>query len=85
MQSNILKNKILTLTILMVAIIRIAAFTQNQYDLVPYLDGRLYGFADLKGNVVIQPDYEKVKLFDSLGFADVEHFGLKAKINRNGE
>lgn len=79
------KNKILTLTILMVAIIRIAAFTQNQYDLVPYLDGRLYGFADLKGNVVIQPDYEKVKLFDSLGFADVDHYGLKAKINRNGE
>ena len=69
----------------MVTIIKIAAIGQYRYDLVPYLDGRLYGFADLKGNVVIQPDYEKVKLFDSLGFADVVHYGLKAKINRNGE
>lgn len=58
---------------------------QFSYDLVPYLDGRLYGFADIKGNVVIKPDFEKVSPFDTLGFAEVEHYGLKGKINRKGE
>jgi hypothetical protein len=58
---------------------------QYMYDLVPYLDGRLYGYADLEGKVVIKPDFEEVKRFDSLGFADVVHYGLKGKINRKGE
>lgn len=37
------------------------SYSQYVYDLVPYLDGRLYGFADLSGNVVIKPDFEEVK------------------------
>ncbi|MBK8820556.1 MAG: WG repeat-containing protein [Saprospiraceae bacterium] len=61
------------------------SYSQYVYDLVPYLDGRLYGFADLSGNVVIKPDFEEVKPFDSLGFADVVHYGLHGKINRKGE
>lgn len=58
---------------------------QYTYDLVPYLDGRLYGYANLEGKVVIKPDFEEVKPFDSLGFADVVHYGLKGKINKKGE
>ena len=58
---------------------------QYTYDLVPYLDGRLYGYANLEGKVVFKPDFEEVKPFDSLGFAEVVHYGLKGKINRKGE
>jgi len=53
--------------------------------LVPYLDDKLYGFSDLDGNIVIKPDFEEVRPFDSLGFADVTHYGLKGKINKKGE
>jgi len=53
--------------------------------LVPYLDDKLYGFSDLEGNVVIKPDFEEVRPFDSLGFADVTNYGLKGKINKKGE
>jgi hypothetical protein len=66
---------------------------QDQYSLggeadktlIPYLKGKLYGFADTLGNVVIAPNYEKVTPFNPDGYSVVTQFGLNGIIDKRGE
>jgi len=53
--------------------------------LIPYLKGNLYGFSDLEGNIIIQPNYESVKFFNRHNLALVKKDDLYGFINRKGE
>ena len=40
--------------------------TSYAQNLIPYQKGNLYGFADLEGNIIIEPIYDEVTNFDNL-------------------
>ncbi|RFS26430.1 WG repeat-containing protein [Chitinophaga silvatica] len=51
--------------------------SNGAYKLVPYLKGKLWGFSDANGNIVIEPAYEQVDFFDY--FSGVAKVILKGK------
>ena len=53
-------------------------------SLVPYLKGKLYGFADQQGRVVITPDYEEVIPFNLDGYAQAYRLGLWGVLDKEG-
>ncbi|MEZ5056452.1 MAG: WG repeat-containing protein [Saprospiraceae bacterium] len=59
--------------------------SRSQDLLIPYKKGKLFGFANENGELVIPADYEKVFPFDKNGFAMVSKFGLYGQIDKNGK
>ncbi|MFK7786336.1 MAG: WG repeat-containing protein [Crocinitomicaceae bacterium] len=63
-----IRSFFLSLTVLL--FLANTALAQEPQTLMPYLKGELYGFANSKGEIVIEPKYEYVLPFDN-GFSSV--------------
>ncbi len=54
-------------------------------ELIPYLDGLQYGYADISGHVVVTPQFDDGLFFDSDGVANVRKGSKWSLINQEGK
>ncbi len=78
-----MKNKILALLSTLYFATNIA-FNQENEILMPYLKGNLYGFANAKGEIIVEPKYDYVSLFEN-GFARIKLDKKWGLLNQSGQ
>ena len=56
----------------------------NAKELIPYLSGEKYGYADIDGNIILQPKYDEADFFEKEGIAHVRQDKHWSVINKKG-
>ncbi len=79
-----MKKNSFTLVFILLLITTVSFSQDNSSILMPYLKGELYGYANSKGEITIEPKYDYVTLFEN-GFAQVRLNSKWGLINKNGE